>query len=433
MVQQNLVAYIMSQLRQGKKLEDVNRFLLEAGYDKSAVEGSVQYVINLQTNPEIAEEQRIQQLSDYINKQMQAGYGQQAIANFLISRGYPYYEVNVALQQATLPKKEVKVEHKLAVFAVIVILVMALAVTAMYFKLYTLFGQAFPEQLLDVETEKLTTIVQQGGELSFQVKLLSFGYNKRFDVELEYKIVDRDTQAVVLEKGETLALSTTLENIVTFDIPDTMKTGKYVLRVDATYQEFTATSGFIFDVLSADIAEETLKEIREQIPVEEELTDIPELEENVTEPVEPVGPQVVPEPIPPAPRPGVPKFFEGMTKKQAFEMVKAASVREPNKAVAMCNEFELPGNLQGCFMTLASFKKDANFCRDIEEERARDSCYMQAILETKQFDLCDKITNQHVKQSCEVVSATEEAQKAADAGNMEDAQFILQTIPLTGG
>ncbi|MBW2964092.1 hypothetical protein KY363_01410, partial [Candidatus Woesearchaeota archaeon] len=186
MVQQNLVSYILTQLRRGARLEDINRFLLEAGYDKAEVESSVQYVINIQTNPKLAEEQRIQQLAAYVQTQLKAGYNQQAISNFLISRGYPYYEVNSALQQATIPKTEVRAEHKLLVFALIAMFIMTSAVTIMYFKAYTLIGIGVPEKLLDVEASQLTTIVQQGGDLTFQVKLINFGYEKRFDVVLHY-------------------------------------------------------------------------------------------------------------------------------------------------------------------------------------------------------------------------------------------------------
>ena len=208
MVQQNLVSYILAQVRQGKTLQEINDFLVRAGYDKQEVESSVQYVLNLQTSPKLAEEQRIQQLAQYIQKQIGAGYDQQTISNFLLSRGYPYYEVNSALQQATMPKKEMKIEHKLLIFALVAMFIMTGAVTFLYIKAYIFIG-APPEKLLDVETEQLTALIQQGGELTFEVKLINLGYEKRFDVLLKYQVIERETQAVVLEKEETVALSTT--------------------------------------------------------------------------------------------------------------------------------------------------------------------------------------------------------------------------------
>ncbi|MFH1669954.1 MAG: hypothetical protein ABIA62_08565, partial [Candidatus Woesearchaeota archaeon] len=277
MVQQNLVSYILGQLRQGRRLEDVNRFLVQSGYDKVEVEAAVQYVINTQTNPEVAEQQRIQQLVGYIQKQLQSGYDKQAVANFLVSRGYPYFEVNSALQQATAPTQELKLHHKAIIFAFIAMFVMTAGVTFMYLKAYTRAGIEIPDQLLDVEVEKLTTLVQQGGDLTFRVKLINFGFDKRFDVVMNYKIINRGTQGTVLEKSETMALSTTMENIVTFAIPETMSPGDYVVRVDAVYQDFVATSGFIFNLISKDIAEEKLKEIQDMMPKEENVSDIPEL------------------------------------------------------------------------------------------------------------------------------------------------------------
>lgn len=426
MVQQNIVSYVLSQLRRGKKLEDINRFLIQSGYDKSEVESSIQYVINTQTNPLLAEQQRIQQLARYVQQQLDAGYEQQIIANFLISRGYPYYEVNSALQQATAPRKEVKVEHKLVIVAVAVMFLMTAAVTIMYFKAYTLIGIGVPEKLLDVEADRLTTIVQQGGELAFQVKLINFGYEKRFDVVLDYKIIDRDTQGVVLEKSETVALSTTLENIVRFDIPETMKPGNYVLRVDATYQEFTATSGFVFEVLPKEIAEERLEEIREELPEPVNVTEIPELAPEEV----PLPEEAVPEEIPPPPEE---KFYEGKTRAQAFQMVMAVSVREPSRAIGMCKEFRFSGNLEGCIIMLARFKEDARFCEEIEREKGKDSCYVQVIFETGQFELCGQIIDANTRQSCEMMGKASEATQLAEQGRTEDVQLILETFPLPSG
>ena len=91
MVRQNLVAYILGQHKQGKTLQEITEFLINAGYDKQEVESSIQYIINLERSPEIAEQQRIQQLSDYIRTQVGKGYDQHVIVNFLISKGCKIY------------------------------------------------------------------------------------------------------------------------------------------------------------------------------------------------------------------------------------------------------------------------------------------------------------------------------------------------------
>jgi len=424
MVQQNIVSYILSQLKQGRSLEEINRFLLEAGYEKSEVESSVQYVINLQTNPKIAEEQRIQQLAKYTQEQLNAGYNSQTIANFLISRGYPYYEVNSALQQATARPKEVKTEHKLVIFALIAMFVMTTAVTLMYFKAYTLIGIGVPDKLLDVEAEKLTTIVQQGGELAFQVKLINFGYEKRFDVLLEYKVVDRETQGVVLEKSETVALSTTLEDIVRFEIPEEMKPGKYVLRVDAKYKDFTATSGFIFDLLPKELAQEQIEAIRKQVPnITENISTIPELRPTVPE----EEPEEAPTPIPTTTEK---KFYEGKTRQQAFEMVKAVSVREPQRAVEMCKTLRVSQHVRDCIMTIAKFKKDGVYCSFLDDTQQQDVCLFQMMLDTKDFRFCSLINSASVKSSCNMMAQANEVGELSSSNRVEDAANKAQLFQL---
>ncbi len=431
MVQQNLVSYIITQMRQGKKLEDINKFLLQAGYNAAEVESSVQYVINTQTNPQVAEQQRIEQLAGYIQKQLSAGYDQKTIANFLITRGYPYYEVNSALQQATIPKKEMKIEHKLFIFAILAMLVTTSALTFFYFKAYTQIGVGMPEQLLDVETEKLTTLVQPGGELTFQVNLMSFGSGQRYDVLLEYKLIDRDTDVVVLEKMETVALSTTVEKIEKFEIPQDMRPGKYLLRVDAIYQDFTATSGFVFDVVPLEQAEKIREEVKEMLPEENKT------EEEVVSEV-PTEQDVVP--IPPAPTQPVvapPEgeiWYEGKTRQQALELVKAVSVREPERAISMCNEFTLGANRQACIMTLAEFKQNPAYCESLTDDRSKDNCYVQIALNTGMKGSCENIHDSNVRQSCELMLIAKGAEKPGgqiDADTMKEKLFGVTTKPVT--
>jgi len=435
MVQQNLVSYILAQMRQGKSLEDINKFLLDSGYDKADVESSIQYVINTQTNPQLAEQQRIQQLVAYVQQQLQAGYNSQTIANFLISRGYPYYEVNAALQQATAPQKAMKTEHKLFLFAVIAMLAVTSAMVFFYLQAYVHVGGEMPEQLLDVETEKLSTLVEQGGELTYQVNLMSFGSGQRYDVLMTYKVIDRETEEVVLEEMETVALSTTVEKLKRFDIPQDTKPGKYLLRVDASYEDFTATSGFVFNIVSAQEAEELredVPEVPEENITEEMLPEIPKPEEIVPE-IPEVPEEAVPTPITPAPGE---KFYKGKTRQQALEMVKAVSVRDPERAVSMCQEFTLSPNRQVCLRTIAEFKESPIFCEYIEDATDRDNCYLQLAMTTALPGSCDKIQDASVKQSCELLILASESMMTGqpiDGGGFREKlePFGVTTAPVT--
>jgi hypothetical protein len=425
MVQQNIVSYILFQLKQGKSLEELNKFLLSAGYDSSEVESSVQYVLNLQSNPKLAEEQRIQQLVEYIKKQVSAGYDYQTIANFLLSRGYPYYEVNSAMQSTVAPRKPVFSEHKIFALALVAMFVMTSAVILIFIKSYFNIDFGIPEQLLDVEAERLTTVVKQGSDFSFQVKLINFGYEKRFDVVLNYKIIARETQTVVLEKSETVALSTTLENIVKFEIPDVMKTGSYVLRVDAVYGDFTATAGFIFDVLPKELAEEQLKEMLKKIPDIKNVTEIPELsEDGAAKQVEKI----------PAQETKSKPFYEGKTKKEAFELVKTVSVREPERALEMCNEFRLSSIRESCVLNIASFKNIPSLCDSIQSQRDKDACYLQLAIKSKDTTACAKIIDSNVKQSCQLASTTKQLQSSPKQQSPKEiydkmAPFLLKATP----
>ncbi|MBI5881102.1 hypothetical protein HZB90_03150, partial [archaeon] len=243
-------------------------------------------------------------------------------------------------------------------------------------------------------------------------------YEKRFDVTMNYKIIDRETQGTVLEKSETLALSTTLENIVTFDVPEDMKAGKYVLRADATYKEFTATSGFIFDILPKELAKERIEEIRKIVPeVRENITEIPELAPTVPE-----APEVPVERPTPIPAPEAP-FYEGKTRQQAFEMVKAVSVREPQRAVDMCKTLRIKQHQDDCIITIAKFKKDGAYCLMMSNQ---DRCLLELVLETNDQKFCSLMKDTMMKSNCDIIAKA----KKAEGSSPEEASQLFQGFGL---
>lgn len=411
MVQQNIVSYILSQRRQGKTLQEINEFLLKAGYDKQEVESSIQYVINTQSNPQLAEEQRIQQLAQYIQKQISAGYDKNTISNFLITRGYPYYEVSSAIQQLSRPKLERKFEHKLLFVALIGMVLLTGAVLGIYFK--SDIFHTMPEKLLDVETDQLTTLVKQGGELNFEVNVINFGHGKRYDIILTHQVINRETNTVVLEKEETVALSTTLRRLISFDIPKDIQTGRYNLKTEAKYEEFTATSGFIFDVQDPDSVEEQIQKVEELLPPEEEpIEDVEELpeeepvEEETSEDVEET--QETTDEIPkeePVTQPTTEeKFYEGMSKAQAFDLVKATYVENPDKAKDMCLSFKYSGLQEECLSTLAQSNNNPDLCKLINKTSRQDSCFIAIVQSSGNTELCELLNEERNKQICGMFS-----------------------------
>ena len=446
MVQQNTVAYIISQMHQGKSLKDINNFLVSAGYDKQEVESSIQYVLNLEKNPQIAEQQRIQQLANYIEQQVQKGYDTNVISNFLISKGYPYYEVNSAINVLRSPKKEVKVEHKLTIIALATIIMVAVGAGIFFFSAFK--DVPVPAKLLDVTTNKLTTLSKPGADLSFQVNIVNLGEIRRYDVVLDYEIIEKSTNAVIAQQQETVAISTSTQRVVSLPIPKTTKPGKYLLKATASYETFNASSGFLFEILGEKEVTEREEEVEALIPEEVKQPNIttpgpivPEIEPPVPPTITPEEPTTPTTPTAPIEEKTVPKTekeaFLAKTKAEAIELVKAISVYDAGKAVSMCKLFTYDSQQTHCIIELARYKKDPVFCMNINNTLQKDSCLIQIIMETGTTANCPQITDPNIKMSCDMLASAEAAKakymppevKAASEAALKDLPQINFKIP----
>ena len=293
-----------------------------------------------------------------------------------------------------------------------------------YYKLFVEI-QKPPSRLLDVETEKITTIPQLGGELIFQINLVNFGEINMYDVLLRYSIFQGDNK-VVISKEETVAISTTLQKVVKLNIPKTISAGQYILKVEAIYGNFTATSGFIFEIAAEEEVERIVKEVRKKYAVND-TNETKEEGEEVIKAVQNITEEIIKHSIKPVtikPKKKV-SPFEGMTRAQSHQLVKMISVREPDRAVKMCKIFEVDSNRYRCILEISRFKKDGKYCGEINITKNRDMCYMQVVMEIKSEGLCDKITDQNIKMSCESMTAVNSIQKMVGEGNDEGVYKIV--------
>jgi hypothetical protein len=425
MVQQSLVNYIIAQRQAGQTFEAINAFLIQSGYPSAEVESSIQYVINLQANPQIAANQRIQQLATYIQQQSQAGYPIETIKTFLVSKGYPYYEVDSAINLIQAPQKEVRTEHKLVIFALITMIILAGAMSFFYFKVFVLVATpAEATALLDVKVTRLTTIPVPGEDFMFTTDVINLGKPQPYDITMRYRVIDKNTDQTILEQQESIAISTTTQRVVTFSIPETIKPGNYILRTDALYGNYTATAGFIFTIQPIEIAKKQQEEVKKKVPITEEnktnVTPTAGAQPPITLPLKPVKPLM---PLVSEAKPKKP--FEGFTKQQAFEMVKKVAANEPARAVELCKTFDFESNIEQCITTIATSKKDGNYCGEINKTRGADACYMQVVVETKDTKSCEMLSASETKSMCKLMGLANTMQTAQEAPQSLDIYAMM--------
>ncbi|MFQ5474754.1 MAG: hypothetical protein ACE5DM_02860 [Candidatus Nanoarchaeia archaeon] len=409
MVQVSLVDYIKKQLEQGLNLDQVKAQLKEQGYDPSEVDSSAQYAFNLENNPQLAQNQRIEQLSVYVEQQLKAGYQVPQIKQYLINSGYPYYEVDSAINLIQKPKRE---EHHVLIAAIVIIVLMGgaiLTITMFNVKLFAEHQNLAGKELLDIKVKKLTTAPVSGESLDFQLDVFNLGAERRYDIILDYKILNRNTKEEIAGQKETFAIETSTSRVFSIEIPPNAPTGKYVLEVDAAYDEVSAKAGFIFDIYNAEAVKEITPEIETNVtgPVPSKILE--KLQEaNVTIPgithapePEIVGPATTPAPTEPLPKADT-EPFAGKTKAEKIELIKRTSVIDPARAVAECKTFKYKSQQRDCITEVAKFKEDMNLCQYIEESNGRDSCYMQMFIENPEQADCSKV-GETLQASCNMM------------------------------
>ena len=124
----------------------------------------------------------------------------------------------------------------------------------------TLLVVSEKESLLDVKVDVLTKEVVQNGTLRFQVTLYNLGFKKKVDVHLIYKIKDVETEKLITQTEEEVAIETSLSFVRSINLED-VEIGRYFVQVEAKYDGRTASSAAVFDVVKPIWTAENIRKL----------------------------------------------------------------------------------------------------------------------------------------------------------------------------
>ena len=104
-------------------------------------------------------------------------------------------------------------------------------------------------KLFDVKLEipKKFSTVKPGEDLIAKIELYNLGGTKKADVLISYIIKDENNK-IILSEEESVAVETRANLLKTFEIPENMNYGKYVLYVQVDYNGETASASELFNV-----------------------------------------------------------------------------------------------------------------------------------------------------------------------------------------
>jgi uncharacterized membrane protein len=124
----------------------------------------------------------------------------------------------------------------------------------------TLLVVSEKESLLDVKVDVLTKEVVQNGTLRFQVTLYNLGFKKKVDVHLTYKIKEVETEKLITQTEEEVAIETSLSFVRSINL-ENVDIGKYFIQVEAKYDSRTASSAGVFEIVKPLWTPENLRKL----------------------------------------------------------------------------------------------------------------------------------------------------------------------------
>lgn len=215
-------------VQQGYHFDQIKQTFLQKGYDPMIVDKSLSHVSN------------DEQLEMYVKQLLAQGYSLERIHSLLIDRHYDLGKVNKVMRHFNQSQFHFS---KQTVFAVLVLIVT-------FGGMFAYLSLRDNQRLLDVSASPLDSEkLSPGSEVQFTVEALNLGGKGTYDVIFKYSLRDI-TNTLIEERSTTKAIATSLNFIDTFELPKTMKDGKYYVEIEADYVDGVAKSEFSIAVMN---------------------------------------------------------------------------------------------------------------------------------------------------------------------------------------
>lgn len=371
----------------------------------------------------------------YIRQQIRAGYDTASIKAYLLKYGYKEPDINEALHYAYPPAEVKHVVHpsKTTVALVIAVICSVVLISA---GIFVFFIGKEPSQLLDVETDLISSSLKSGDDLRFTAEIFNLGKAKRYDVSLRYEIYNEEDDRITF-KEETIALETRVSSSVSIDLGD-IPAGNYYLRTTAFYGDKEAKATSAFRVTGRDIVPEPEPEPEPEpdIPVERcpvncddnnECTNdycdeqtryecrhdkmYPCCGNGICEDDEDYNSCLADCSVPDDRGEDI---FEGKTIPDKIEMIKDIAKNDKDGALGYCNGIEQTGYRYKCFIGVAVSSNDDELCVNIVDESYKDTCYKDFATTNRNSDVCAKIVKDSKRDQCYMSFVTKEDYTVCD-------------------
>jgi hypothetical protein len=253
-----LVDYIKKQLQAGYSEQQVKDYLIKYGYDQSAVSTAFSQLSTAKPAKNT--------LVPYIKQYLGQGYTADGIRNFLIQKGYDQKQVDIAIQQVTHP--EIKHKHTIdvspKVIATVMVIFLGLGLIGASLYYFLAMDSGFSDELLDYSISLQQTSIEPGGVLYFTNQFTNFGQDRRYDISVEFSLSNRDTGEIFDEWKELFAIDTVLTKQMSVPIPSSTEPGNYMVKGIVSYGDFEEDAYRTFKIIELGPDESCFDGIKNQ-------------------------------------------------------------------------------------------------------------------------------------------------------------------------
>lgn len=504
MVNETLVKFIVEHTTQGYNIKEIKEYLLKYGFKSGQIDEAIDYYYQKQNYPrpspqQSAQPQRSQfappQLVRYVQNNLSKGYSVDQIRTYLLQYGYDSGMVEQAIQESQPSTSNVRhiVElHPSTVLHILLILLVVAGLgTGAFFLIKNIgtIGTSAPE-LLDYSIQIDNADIKAGESLFFINKITNMGDKRRYDISIEFRIINKDTLEELTSWSRTFAIDVVVDKPESVIIPKDTIAGKYMIVGTVHYGDVSNKASSSFKVLSASKEPSCFDGLKNQDETgidcggkcSECETCNDKLQNQNEEGVDCGGVctqcQTCFDDLKNQDETGVdcggvcsipckesesdddqgsasggtsPSIgsnqgtsdASGSSSSSSSNTVdtliaaKEMALKNPDKAAQLCNQLNVASMKDTCLQDVAKKSKRPDICAQITDGKKRDPCYMYFVTNNNDYSLCDKISNDIFKDSCQNLKQlstlqTTYSQNSQSSGQSGSESGISTSEPETG-
>lgn len=445
MANQALINYIVQQLNNSYKPNQISQHLVNNGYRLQDVQEALTAANTIiaqqrtsstnqaaqiqpqtqnitaqpqQQNTQQAQTQQIQpsqpqilqanpQLVSYITQQRNAGFSQEQIKSYLLRYGYQQQQVEPALDSVFHPIAQSTSRHISHLGALIVSAIVLVSVFSGAGIFFFFNNASEAPELLDYRLDVAKKIFNPGETLIFEARM-DKAAGEQFDVKLRHTVYDQQDNEIE-SVDETAEAQPRIASKM--ELPDNLKPGRYKLVSVGKYGEDESQevyASFNFEVKGADSNKGEGIEKQPNLDQPKKI-DTPKKTDTTPQPLPQQPKTNLPDktqPASPSSQPSAQPSADEDEQKVSIDNIEAdvrifaADINKVTQAESLCKTLTTSRERDFCYADIVEVSKQKQYCDKIDDAYSRDVCYLNNFMIQGDYSVCSIINDFELNQAC---------------------------------